>query len=283
MTKKIALNCYSKIGETMKKYYVLILFLLLPSFAHAKTITGMGDSITTGYGVSEKESYFALLCSHLTKEEPYSCHNLAQNGLTSEGLLKQLEDESVLQNVRKSDYIVFSIGGNDFLQELIANLFLYLGNTSNFTSFDQVKNKLLANLEAICQTLKKENPNVKLLILPIYNPYYELLKRNEALTTKFKETQTEYTKHARRYGIVPDKIANSIENQQYLNASVNNLDPHPTALGHQMIAESLVETFEVPITKKQSKSYYLIIPLILILSFVIFWVKKSRKTHRIST
>lgn len=255
--------------------FLLVLLFLLPIniSVSAKKLVGMGDSITTGYGVEKDKSYFHLLCQKLSKSETISCDNLAQNGLTSEGLLKQLDDESIIKKVKEADTIVFSIGGNDFLQELISNLFLYLNKTSNFTSFNQVKNNLLNNLETICKTIKKENPSVQLLIIPLYNPYYELLISNEALTTKFKEVQLEYLNTAKKYGKISKNVDQIIQDKKYLNASLGNVDPHPNVEGHKLIARAVIETLDEELTTDKKSHYWYIgifAIFLLIIGYIIY-------------
>lgn len=264
----------------MKKYlWIVSIFLLFPLNVVAKSLIGMGDSITTGYGVSENESYFNLLCQHLSKEGNFTCDNLANNGLTSTQFLEQLKDDIVIQKIRVVDYVVFSIGGNDFLQELISNLFLYLNETSNFTNFNQVKNKLLNNLELICKKFKEENPNVELLIIPLYNPYATLLESNETLIANFKEAQQEYATVAKKYGKIPEKIGEMIQDKKYLNASAQNLDPHPTIQGHELIANAVAETLDVTLIQDQKMNYfYIITPIVIIMigSYLVY-----KKFHKV--
>ena len=252
----------------MKKllFFFLLFFFSFPVLAKEQKLLGLGDSITTGYGVGETEPYFSLLCDHFQKEQPTLCENKAVNGFTSTQLLEQIKEE-LQKQIQEADMIVFSIGGNDYLQELTTHLWDYLGVTSDLTRFHQVSQTLLNNLELILKELRKQNPEAQILVVPLYNPYYELLKQNTTLMSAFEEVQTDYTNLVNKYAKTSKTLGLSLQTEQYLNASKTNLDPHPTALGHAYLAEQLLLLVEEP---SESPSYLpLIIGLLFPLGFVL--------------
>ncbi len=270
----------------MKKY--LLFFLLcffIPTFVHAKTVVALGDSITTGYGVEERESYVSLFCSTLKNKtnEDVTCDNLAVNGLTSNGLIDVLQVEETREKIRHSDYILLSIGGNDFLKELTSNLSTYLSLAESYPQVYVIGNRLVNNLSTILDEIVVLNPQVKILIIPLYNPYHIVMKSNVVLSNHFNEIKQRYSEFASHYDQVriDTKLSNTLERDEYLNVSLEerNVDPHPNRLGHDAIARSLTKEIEevetMAISQKNNTLSYLFLGLAFILLGVLVKLMKK--------
>jgi len=100
----------------MKKLLIFLLICLMSlpvsSVAEQKSYVALGDSITTGYGLSENEKGFARL---LSEEKGYALTNLAVNGATAKDVEGLLHRQSVLNTVAKADLITLTCGGNDLM------------------------------------------------------------------------------------------------------------------------------------------------------------------------
>ncbi|MDE5834287.1 MAG: hypothetical protein K2H26_02060 [Ruminococcus sp.] len=112
----------------MKKYLSLIFSAVMSLTAIAsmpvsaestdnntiKSMTVIGDSIASGYGLDENEYSYAQICA-----DYFNCNvdNLAVSGLDSAELCEMMQNmnETQKQSIRNSDVIVISIGGNDII------------------------------------------------------------------------------------------------------------------------------------------------------------------------
>lgn len=138
----------------MKIFFSLLAILLLSGTAYyvmnrndekeTRTapirIVALGDSLTTGYGVSEEENYPNQLKLALSKY-PIEITNLGVNGDTTAGAKERLD--RVMEE--KPDIVILGIGGNDALRLVpIADI--------------------QANIESIVETLRSQ-PNPPRIVL----------------------------------------------------------------------------------------------------------------------
>ena len=105
---------------------------LLPASALAaggeqKSYVALGDSITTGYGLDEAQSF----AEQIAEQEGYTLTNLAKDGATSSMLLTSLSDSEVSSAIASADLITITIGGNDLMNALYAYLAEEYNNKQN--------------------------------------------------------------------------------------------------------------------------------------------------------
>lgn len=231
--------------------FLLFVFLIGMGSVRAETyqIIGLGDSITTGYGVEEEKSYFYQIATYVSarEKEKLSYYNFAQDGLTSTQLLEQVKTEEMKVQIKSAKYIFMSIGGNDFLQELSSNYQKYLFPSDNYESFDAVQMKLLENVENIIKEIQSVNPTCTIVLVPLYNPYKNILKHNQKVLDKFKVAEKDYTEKVKKmkHVKIDDALGEKLENGTYLNTGDRNqIDPHPNQAGHQLIYESELKLLE---------------------------------------
>ena len=188
---------------------------LLPASALAaggeqKSYVALGDSITTGYGLDEAQSF----AEQIAEQEGYTLTNLAKDGATSSMLLTSLSDSEVSSAIASADLITITIGGNDLMNALYAylaeeynnkqnsdtsitaedvkeslageegaavNQITMLGfaisNISNFQSSSIANssyNALGYNFVEIIETIREINQNAQLIVVNQYNPYSHL-------------------------------------------------------------------------------------------------------------
>lgn len=265
----------------MKKIlFFIMIFFLFPCMTQAKNVVALGDSITTGYGVEENESYVSLFCTELKVKsgENVQCNNLAVNGLTSNGLIDLLQVEETREKIKKSDYILLSIGGNDFLKELTSNLSTYLTQKESYPQVSVIGNRLTSNLSTILDEIIILNPQVKILLVPLYNPYKVVMTGNLTLLNAFNDVKKQYIEVVSKYDQVKidPKLSSTLERDEYLNVSIEerNIDPHPNRLGHDAIAQTLMKEIEVLELPVEAKTFsiinYLYLGMIFILLFILW-------------
>ena len=180
---------------------------LLPTaaFAQGEVYVALGDSISTGYGLTDSDDSFTR---QIAASKSYALKSHAVDGATSSTLLAKLSDPAVAADVASADVITITIGGND----LMGALYLYLANQYNKTngtalSAADIQNALMGKHETIEQTIilifassvlsdfpqsaeassalqqlgtnltasiaaiKNANPDVTLIVANQYNPY----------------------------------------------------------------------------------------------------------------
>ena len=180
---------------------------LLPTaaFAQGEVYVALGDSISTGYGLTDS---YACFTRQIAASKSYALKSHAVDGATSSTLLAKLSDPAVAADVASADVITITIGGND----LMGALYLYLANQYNKTngtalSAADIQNALMGKHETIEQTIilifassvlsdfpqsaeassalrqlgtnltasiaaiKNANPDVTLIVANQYNPY----------------------------------------------------------------------------------------------------------------
>lgn len=138
--------------KLFKHFSLLILLLILSACQNESTtqqrlpstatVLALGDSLTKGYGASPEQSYPSLL----GKKTQWRVINAGINGNTSAQALERLP---ALLDQHHPDFVLISIGGNDFLQRI-----------------DEQKTK--ANIQAIVDTLKAQNIPMLLIGIPSY-------------------------------------------------------------------------------------------------------------------
>ena len=188
---------------------------LLPASALAaggeqKSYVALGDSITTGYGLTENETGFAR---QVADSNGYTLTNLAQDGATSTDLLEVVKSEANADTLKNADLITVTIGGNDLMDALYAYLaekynkqnsdtpitaedvkaslageegaveeqktmlVFAISNISNFQSSliaNSAYDTLWNNFVEIIETIREINQNAQLIVANQYNPYSHL-------------------------------------------------------------------------------------------------------------
>ncbi|HJT17027.1 MAG TPA: GDSL-type esterase/lipase family protein [Thermoanaerobaculia bacterium] len=89
--------------------------------------------------------------------------NLAVNGARTGDLLQQLESRNVQALIAAANVIIVSIGGND----------LWGDNWRNAApqSPEKVMDAVLARIGDVVQTIRRANPDARLYIIGLYNPF----------------------------------------------------------------------------------------------------------------
>ena len=188
---------------------------LLPASALAaggeqKSYVALGDSITTGYGLDEAQSF----AEQIAEQEGYTLNDsLARDGATSTDLLEVVRSEANADTLKNADLITVTIGGNDLMNALyaylaekynkqnsdtpitaedvkaslageegavvhqITMLFFAISNISDFQSSsiaNSAYDTLWDNFVEIIETIRKINQNAQLIVVNQYNPYSHL-------------------------------------------------------------------------------------------------------------
>ena len=262
---------------------------LLPASALAaggeqKSYVALGDSITTGYGLAEKEAGFAR---QVADSNGYTLTNLAKDGATSTDLLEVVKSEANADTLKNADLITVTIGGNDLMDALYAYLaeeynnkqnsdtsitaedvkaslagthseiqqstmlILAASKISDFLQSTEATTALGAfttNLTNIISAIKGNNSSAEIIVVNQYNPYSRLSTGNlldlSALDSAVQALNTAISSGATAgYTVADVYTAFEEATENPCNASVSlpsiNLDFHPNAAGHSLIADTI--------------------------------------------
>lgn len=235
----------------------------------------LGDSIAAGYGLKGYDkndltkcpSYANILAevfkSNLPEEADFAYENLAISGYTSQQLLDLLKGGTCNKALSDADAVVVSIGGNDMLG-------VFLGIMGKDNSVGDMVNRSLSlsddldtalapfpeKLSAITDEIhdRTKNADCKLIIQTLYNPFeghvISLLdKLGEEKIGKLNETIFSLSENGENY-LVAD-VASSFKGRNQELTNIKDMDIHPNAEGHQLIAKTLEELIE-----KQTFTYH---------------------------
>lgn len=254
----------------MKKVLLFILvFSLFMINVNATKLVSLGDSIPNGYLLKDEEDSFD---NRLADTLDLDFYEHSYIGMRSDDLLRDLDIDEVKDNIKDADIIIINIGSNDLL-----DLFDYL-DLSNFDfeieygsnpSFDRAmindminyiegffQNELeglyLSALEdfkivfpQIIEKIKEYNPNVKIYVNSLYNPFANLsiplinldLSYIENFSDNAIKSFNEVINFYDDYTIID--VYNTLDENKYLNIDPlqGKLDPHPNITGHKKIYE----------------------------------------------
>lgn len=273
---------------------ILILFFSLtltgnlficPAAKTVPTYVAIGDSITQGTGMKEKENCFVNQFTKLLQDDipELTSYNYGKQGDTiTDTLTKVREDKELRKRLSNATYISITTGGNDILKiasdtaknithtnyrkakkipkyiknENVAKMILlYLQKGSTKEKLNNFLNTFTENYHALLEELIALNPNAIILNQTIYNPasgseYESLAQAIDYVTVKMNAVISDevYEQDSERI-LLTDTYA-LFKNQGPRYVRIMKDDIHPTKEGHQLIADSLYETLYSPKVKE---------------------------------
>lgn len=240
------------------------------------TLTVLGDSIASGYGLSEYTSgnnYSAPLSfGNMLGAEFDNYRNYAVDGRTSRQLLDALIVPSgVLANaVYDADCIVISIGGNDFLKPMISAVKKaamgdydlweaifngefqaeMLGDYSQrilSSALDAAKQvdvgKTADNIRRCVENILSVNPDAHIILMTVYDPFSGnvLLKAASDAAKEQLSILNEGIRALEGENVSVIDVNGAFDGKSGEYTNINRLDIHPNADGHYRIYELLKE------------------------------------------
>ncbi|MCH5202644.1 MAG: hypothetical protein J1F17_05495 [Oscillospiraceae bacterium] len=247
----------------MKKILALVMMLaiMLVQVPTAKCATVMdklvvlGDSIAFGYGIEKPEDVYGYI---VAKERDYELINDAVSGDTTSDLLAILEkNNKVKDDVKSAETVVISIGGNDFL---------HLGYESSFSELSEIISKgkdskiiknmvktVESNIRSIHQCITELNPNCKIILQTVYNPFLGqtdtftvlLMQLTELVRQDYIDIYKAEAKTDSNMVIadVEEKFR-TYYNQTKNTSLVQNDYIHPSVKGHKLIAQMVEKSLD---------------------------------------
>ena len=138
-----------------------------------KTVTyvAIGDSLTKGVGDSTNQGGFVpLLAQSLTNETglEFKAINYGVSGNTSSQILSRMQEKKeIRKDLKQAQLLTITVGGNDLRKAI-------LEDTSNLDldRFDKPSKTYVKNLKQIIELARKDNPDLPIYVVGIYNPLY---------------------------------------------------------------------------------------------------------------
>ena len=141
--------------------------------AKKKTVTyvAIGDSLTKGVGDTTNQGGFVpLLAQSLTNESglEFKAINYGVSGNTSGQILSRIrEKKEIRKDLKQAQLLTITVGGNDLRKAI-------LEDTSNLDldRFEKASKTYEKNLKQIIELTRKDNPDLPVYVVGIYNPLY---------------------------------------------------------------------------------------------------------------
>ena len=137
----------------------------------AFTYVAIGDSLTQGVGDTTNQGGFVpLLAQSLTNETDFEVKaiNYGASGNTSSQILSRMQEKKEIgKDLKQARLMTLTVGGNDLRKAV-------LEDTSNLDldRFDKPAKRYVKNLKQIIDLARKDNPDLPIYVVGIYNPLY---------------------------------------------------------------------------------------------------------------
>lgn len=137
----------------------------------AFTYVAIGDSLTQGVGDTTNQGGFVpLLAQSLTNDTDFEVKaiNYGASGNTSSQILSRMQEKKEIgKDLKQARLMTLTVGGNDLRKAV-------LEDTSNLDldRFDKPAKRYVKNLKQIIDLARKDNPDLPIYVVGIYNPLY---------------------------------------------------------------------------------------------------------------
>ena len=207
------------------------------------SIASIGDSLTKGVGdETEKGGYTSYLLDRLEEEEgidEIEFTHYGKRGLSTEGLLGKLENNTVTPIIENADVIIITIGGNDVMNIAKENY-----RSLKMEQFTDGIEEYEKNLHAIIRKTREINPDADVYFVGLYNPWRQWFADIEEFG-RIMELWNENTQEAagEYEGVYFVEISplfeggddNLIFEEDYF---------HPNTKGYQLMGEAVYEAIQ---------------------------------------
>jgi len=197
----------------------------------------LGDSLAKGTG-DEKglgfPGHFSDYWKSKTSKE-IAINNLAINGDVSSGLLKIVEEPQTLTDIKGSDMIFISIGGNEISK---------LKNTdiaSSEAKLKDIEETYLTNLKSIFKIIRTNNPSSMVISIGLYNPFGNALTPDKvSILNEWNFQSQQLVSLDSNALFIPTYDLFKYNAESYLAAD----NFHPNSSGYEAISSRIVEALK---------------------------------------
>lgn len=201
--------------------------------ARNRTLIGLGDSLTRGIGDSNGQGYFGMVKRELqAKYSDLSAINLGISGQTSTELAAQIQEVRTKQLLKRAQWIVLTIGGNDLFQssDRLQKI--------DPAQMEEARLRYEKNLRTILDETRKSNPDATIFLFGLYNPFGDLnIQGTDQHVLSWNETIVHTAQQFNNVVVVPTFDLFQLNPQQYLYSD----HFHPNQRGYQRMADRLLQ------------------------------------------
>ncbi|CYX38706.1 lysophospholipase L1 and related esterases [Streptococcus suis] len=214
----------------------------------------LGDSLTEGVGDTTGQGGFVpLLAQSLTNDYGYEVDykNFGVSGNTSNQILKRMkEDGELISYLKTADLLTLTVGGNDLRKAIIKNI-----PNLKVSTFDKPAKDYGKQLDTIIKTARKNNPNLPIYVVGIYNPLYlnfPELTEMQTIVDNWNTMTEQITEKYQHVYFVPinDLLYKGLEGEAGISQNgsqvTNNLlyeedSFHPNNTGYEIMKKAILE------------------------------------------
>ncbi|MGQ7323197.1 SGNH/GDSL hydrolase family protein [Streptococcus suis] len=214
----------------------------------------LGDSLTEGVGDTTGQGGFVpLLAQSLTNDYGYEVDykNFGVSGNTSNQILKRMkEDGELISYLKTADLLTLTVGGNDLRKAIIKNI-----ANLKVSTFDKPAKDYGKRLDTIIMTARKNNPNLPIYVVGIYNPLYlnfPELTEMQTIVDNWNTMTEQITEKSQHVYFVPinDLLYKGLEGEAGISQNgsqvTNNLlyeedSFHPNNTGYEIMKKAILE------------------------------------------
>lgn len=223
-------------------------------------------SLTEGVGDQTKQGGFVPLVADKLREEykltSVEIDNFGVGGERSDQILKRLKnDEDLRENVKSSDIISLTVGGNDLMKVIQSNIFGLSVKTFNKPSIEYQE-----RIKEMFEVIRELNPTAPVYVLGIYNPFYlnfpEITDMQTIVDNWNEKTEEVVSEEENSYfipindllyrglnsevGVATSDSDTTTTSDDNLNTVKNNVlyeedHFHPNNLGYQLMANAVTD------------------------------------------
>ena len=217
----------------------------------------LGDSLTQGVGDTTNQGGFVpLVAQSLTNEEGYQVdvQNFGVAGNTSNQILKRMkEQDEIADALSKADLMTLTVGGNDLRKVILDNI-----TSLKISTFKKPSVAYSKRLVEIIELARKDNPDLPIYVLGIYNPFYlnfpEMTDMQTIVDNWNQTTQDTIAKFDKVYFVpINDLLYQGIDGQEgivqtsgdekkIINDALYQEDNfHPNNTGYEIMKRAVLE------------------------------------------
>ncbi len=220
-------------------------------------LLAIGDSLTQGVGDTTNQGGFVPLLARRL-DEAYRFDTVTSNygisGNTSRQILKRMKQQEVIQkNLKTANLMTLTVGGNDVMKVIRQHL-----NDLSLESFDKATTSYLSNVKEIIALARRENPDLPIYIIGIYNPFYlnfpEMTQMQDVIDNWNAQTESLIKTYEGVYFVgINDQLYKGIDGQEgivsvsgdqttVVNDALFSEDHfHPNNTGYSIMADAIME------------------------------------------
>ncbi|PKR85833.1 SGNH/GDSL hydrolase family protein [Heyndrickxia camelliae] len=198
-------------------------------------MVAVGDSLTEGVGDSTKRGGYIPYLKDImeTKKEigKFTYDNFGVRGNRTDQLLKKLKEPKVKSDIKNSDIVMITIGGNDVMKVFRDNF-----TELKIAKFQSAIKGYQLRLNEILKTIREYKPNVGIVLIGIYNPFskwFSDIKELDQIVENWNEASKKTIMQYDNTQFVP--VSDIFENQN--EDLFYSDDFHPNDKGYKLIAE----------------------------------------------